>query len=249
MLLLVGRLGYSRRMWRGLTLMLAHLLFTPLLSVAALLLDLLFPHREMTARCARVWGSLMCRAGGAKVRLFGSDNWLTGPAILAANHASAFDVYALMSLMPFPYRFVAKQELFRIPVFGWALRRGGHVALARSGSARDVRVLRQLESAIASHALFLFFPEGERTTDGRLIPFKLGAFHFAIQNQLPVIPVAIRGAQRVQPYPSWRVQPGLIDVEVLPAIPCSGLDRQQLMERTFEALARALPPDQRPAER
>ncbi|MFN7964328.1 MAG: lysophospholipid acyltransferase family protein [Acidobacteriota bacterium] len=234
-------------MLRGILVALTQFLLVPWLALFAWVGETLLPGREITALSGIAWGRAAAFVGNVKFLISGHEQWWgTRPAVVVANHTSAFDILAVMALAPSPYRFVAKKELFKIPVLGQAMRAAGHVPLERSGSARDIRALASLQKALGVKALFMFFPEGSRTEDGRLSSFKGGAFHFAIQNKLPVIPVAICGAHHVQPYPSIKVRPGVIELKVLAPIDPHGLDRATLTQRAYDAIAAALPHDQRP---
>lgn len=234
-------------MLRGILVALTQFLLVPWFALFAWIGETLFPGREVTALSGIAWARAAAWAGNVKFIGSGHEYWRdVRPAVVVANHTSAFDVLIVMALAPSPYRFVAKKELFKIPILGQAMRAAGHVPLQRSGSASDIRALQPLKKALGVKALFMFFPEGARTENGRLSTFKGGAFHFAIQNKLPVIPVAICGAHQVQPYPSMRVRSGLIELKVLPPIDSDGLDRATLTQRAYDAIAAALPHDQRP---
>lgn len=236
-------------MLRGILAFLVYFGVVPLLATIAVAGELLLPGREATAWSGRIWSHAMLLVGGVKLKIAGESIWReTAPAVVVANHTSAYDIFVMMASLPSPYRFVAKKELFQIPLLGWAMRLAGHVPIERSGTAKDVRALDPLAAALAINARFIFFPEGTRTEDGRLSDFKGGAFHFAARHQLPVIPVAICGAQHVQRYPSKRIRPGLIELKVLAPIDPTGRDRVALKQAAFAAIAAALPADQKPVD-
>ena len=128
--------------------------------------------------------------------------------VICANHASLFDIFALLRVLPPPFRFVAKRELVRWPIFGWALRPAGQIIIDRADHARALRTI--AEAALRNiRGQVVFFVEGTRTLTGELQEFKKGAFHFAAGNHLPVLPTAIRGSfEALAKRPWWRLQPG-----------------------------------------
>ena len=134
--------------------------------------------------------------------------------VICANHASLFDILALIRTLPPPFRFVAKRELVRWPIFGWALKPAGQIIVDRSDHGRALRSI--AEAAMRNiRGQVIFFVEGTRSQTGQLQPFKKGAFHFAVGNGLPVLPIAIRGSfAALARRPWWRLQPGN-EIEVL----------------------------------
>lgn len=128
--------------------------------------------------------------------------------VVCANHASIFDILALVRLLPPPFRFVAKRELVRWPIFGWALRPAGQIVIDRSNRAAAIAEIEQTAGS-GVQGQVVFFVEGTRSRDGNLRPFKKGAFHFAREHALPVLPTAICGSHGVLGrVPWWRMRPG-----------------------------------------
>jgi len=134
--------------------------------------------------------------------------------VICANHASVFDIFALIRTLPPPFRFVAKRELVRWPIFGWALKPAGQIIIDRGDHGGALRSI--AEAAMRNiRGQVIFFVEGTRSRTGDLQPFKKGAFHFAVGNRLPVLPIAIRGSfAALAKRPWWRLQPGH-EIEVL----------------------------------
>ncbi len=134
--------------------------------------------------------------------------------VICANHASLFDIFALIRILPPPFRFVAKRELVRWPIFGWTLKPAGQIIVDRADRTRALRSI--AEAAVRNiRGQVIFFVEGTRTLSGELQEFKKGAFHFAVGNRLPVLPTAIRGSfAALAKKPWWRLQPGH-EIEVL----------------------------------
>jgi 1-acyl-sn-glycerol-3-phosphate acyltransferase len=211
--------------------------------------DLLDRALEANARFAGwiaqdVWTSVLLALTGIKLRareLMPID-W-TRTHVICANHASLFDIFALIRLLPPPFRFVAKQELVRWPVFGWALRPAGQIIINRADHRGALRSI--AEAAVRNvRGQVVFFVEGTRTLSGELQEFKKGAFHFAVGNRLPVLPTAIRGSfSALAKRPWWRLRPGH-EIEVLFGAPIdapTGADAvEQLRGATRAAVGSAL---------
>jgi len=162
-----------------------------------------------------LWTSVLLALTGIRlrVRALVPIDW-SRSYVICANHASLLDILALIRVVPPPYRFVAKRELTRWPVFGWALRPAGQIIIDRADRAGALRSI--AEAALRNiRGHVIFFVEGTRTITGGLQEFKKGAFHFAVGNRLPVLPTAIRGSfAALAKRPWWRLQPGH-EIEVL----------------------------------
>ncbi|MCW3014210.1 MAG: 1-acyl-sn-glycerol-3-phosphate acyltransferase [Solirubrobacterales bacterium] len=121
-----------------------------------------------------------------------------GPAVIVANHASLIDILVLFGLFR-PFKWVSKAENFKIPFVGWNMRLNGYVSLVRGDRASVVKMLSLCSRLLAKGSPVLFFPEGTRSKDGQLRPFKEGAFELAIEHQVPLIPVAVHGTGSALP--------------------------------------------------
>jgi 1-acyl-sn-glycerol-3-phosphate acyltransferase len=160
----------------------------------------------------RAWGPSCLWVAGARVEVVRSARLPDGPLIFASNHESALDILALLSVLPRAVRFVAKQELFRVPVFGWYLAWGGHIPVDRGNHARALEALRKAGETIRAGTSLIVFPEGTRSRDGSVLPFKKGPFVVAMEAGVPVVPVAIWGSGRVTPKSAIVVHPGPIRI-------------------------------------
>lgn len=231
-------------------LILVHALTVPPLAALGAVGGALWPRSELASRVARGWGRIALATCGARVTATGMERLTAhGPGVVVADHTSAVDIFLYCSLLPLPFRMVAKKQLFRIPLFGWALSAAGYVPVERTGGRRDVARLRALRWDVDRRALIAFFPEGTRSKNGRLLPFKKGAFATAIREQIPVTPVAIIGAHRVQPAGGIRVSAGPVEFRVLPPCPTVGLsavDVERLRDQVHEQIRAQLPDDQQP---
>ena len=184
-------------------------LATVLFSALALLLGWVPPKGRLVFRIARLWSRGVLFFSG--VRLETSHEAPLDPGssyVLMANHQSLFDIPALLVATPVETRFMAKRSLFQIPLFGWALRAGGFVSIDRrdGGSARTAfaDALHELRSG----ASVLVFPEGTRSDDGRLLPFKRGGLLLALRSGLPVVPIGVSGTLDVQARSSYLIRSG-----------------------------------------
>lgn len=200
------------------------------------------PRRAAICRAApRLWGGGLLRAAGVRVEVEGVEHLRRdGPQVIAANHESWFDVFALAATLPVDYRFVAKQELSRIPLFGAAWLACGHISINREDRHAARESLGEAGRKIREEALtVILFPEGTRSPDGRLLPFKKGAFVLAIQMGVPLVPVGISGSRAVMAKGAWRVRPGIIRIRIGAPIAVEGLalsDRDALLEQGRTAI-------------
>lgn len=199
------------------------------------------------SRASSFWGRAMVRLAGVRVTLEGATREkMDRPLVVVANHQSWFDVFVLGGLLPGRARFVAKEELRRIPLFGAAWETCGHIRVNRGDRAEAVRSLNEAGTRIRDERLnVILFPEGTRSPDGHLLPFKKGAFVLAIQTGVPVLPVGISGSRAVMAKGSFRIQPGEIRVRVGEPIPVEGLttaDRDQLLSRARSEILALMDP-------
>jgi 1-acyl-sn-glycerol-3-phosphate acyltransferase len=175
---------------------------------------------------ARLWARLILMATLVKVDVTGRENLdANGTYVFAANHSSMYDILVLLACLPVQFRWLAKEELFRIPFFGRAMRKCGYIPVNRSDPREGIRSLRQAAKQIKAGASVVIFPEGTRSVDGLIGGFKKGGISLALRAGQPLVPVSISGAHRALPTHSLRVRPGPIKVVIDAPIPTAGLDR------------------------
>ena len=161
-------------------------------------------------------------------------------AVYIVNHQSNFDIPILYSGLPLQFRWMAKQELFNIPLFGLAMKRCGYIPIDRSDRRTAMHSMNVAAQRIAEGASVVVFPEGTRTPDGELQEFKKGGFLIAIKAQVPVIPVAINGSFSVMSKNSLRIHGGAVSMQIFPPIETTGMknaDSVRLMAATRQPLA------------
>lgn len=190
----------------------------------------------------RGWSRALLRASGVTVQVDGLENLTAGGAILAVNHQSNFDIFALLSALPVSIRFVAKRELARIPLLAQAMRSAGHVFIDRGDRRASVEAMRTAAGRMREEGFCLgLFPEGTRSRDGRLGAFKKGSFVLAIETQLPIVPIAVDGGRQLAS--RGRIRPGTIRIQVGPPIPTAGrtpANRDELLAEVRDSVSALL---------
>lgn len=222
--------------------LLVYLLFVPwTLFVIATGVPLSFLSPNYLHSYARFWAKVSLGLAGQRLSVHGQEHLpRQGAVIFMPNHQSNLDILALFAGLPVQFRWLAKQELFRIPLFGLAMRRTDYIPVDRSDRRAAIASMSLAAQRIADGTSIILFPEGTRSSDGDLLPFKKGGFMLALQAQVPIVPVALQGSRESLPKHSWRVRPGRITVQIFPPLPTDGLttaDRERLMEEVRRPLA------------
>jgi 1-acyl-sn-glycerol-3-phosphate acyltransferase len=188
----------------------------------------------------RTWSALLLDVCGIRLHVSGLEHVRSlGSCIYVANHLSFVDVWVLLVALPGSLRFVAKRELFRIPVFGTALRTSGQIRLDRQNRRAAVDAFAEAGQLLRQGHSAVVFPEGTRSLDGSLQPLKKGAFVLAIATQHPVVPVVVRGTFRILPKGGIVPRAGRVEVRIGAPIPTEGLayeDRDALVARAAQAM-------------
>ncbi len=171
----------------------------------------------------------------------GMDKLIPGTNyIFMINHTSALDVLIPLAYLPGVVVYMAKKELFNIPLFGWALHAAGSIPVNRSNRAQAHASVERAAELIKKRSVsVIFYPEGTRSRDGNLGPFKGGGFYLAISSKLPVVPVVIQGADKVIPPDTLSLTPGDINVTITKPIETADLDydeRHTLLEQTRNSI-------------
>ncbi len=200
-------------------------------------------NRRLAWRFAKAQARNLARLCGVRVHVRGAERLGDGPYIFTPNHQSHFDIVALLGYLPGDNRFAAKKDLFREPVLGAVMRTLGMIPIDRSDSEGSIRRLRSLKDRNFS---VVIFPEGTRSRDDSLLPFKKGAFVAAIELGIPIVPVVCRGTTGVMPKGGYlSILPGWVEMTVLEPIATTGLtyeDRDRLRDTVRERIAAALLP-------
>ncbi len=231
---------------RALLVGLTFLLFTPtvggLVVIAALLR---FPDRDGSVYDwgPRVWARALLWAGGVRLYLHNSERMARGAArIYVSNHVSWYDVFALAGVLP-RYKWIAKAELLRIPIFGPAARAAGMSFIERNNRKAAFAQYEKAAASIHQGASVIVCPEGTRGTTYALRPFKKGPFVLAIAAGVPIVPTIVYGTIQVHPKGSRSVRRGDVHVHFLEEISTDALDyseRNPLAQLTWDRMADGL---------
>jgi 1-acyl-sn-glycerol-3-phosphate acyltransferase len=217
-------------------------LYTAVMATLSLLLSLHDPEGRKQHWCASTWSRMIARTVGMSVSVHGAENLRAGESyVFLSTHQSYMDIPAMLGYLPAQLRIAAKREVFQIPFLGWHMRRGGHISINRSSTQEAVETLRRASQEIRPGVSVFLFPEGTRTRDGSLLPFKKGGFKFALQTRLPIIPVSIVGTRQVLPPDSIVFRPGHVRMYLDSPIPTDALDDRhipELMQQVRDAMTK-----------
>jgi len=213
------------------------------LVIVAALLGVKDKPNGLFDKAPRWWSTVILWAAGIKVRVHGLENVVEDePHIFASNHISWFDVPALAKILPH-YKFVAKAELFKVPIFGRGMRAVGMIEIQRENRKAAFGAYDLAADKIREGASVVVFPEGTRGRAYPLRPFKKGPFVLAIAAGVPIVPIIVHGTIEIMPKGSLRVHPGTIDVHLLKPVSTTGYDydhREALMETVRSRMAGAM---------
>lgn len=179
--------------------------------------------RLRTGRSFRRLGRMLSRVNPWKIRITGREHMDSSQVyVIVSNHQSLADI-PLLSHLRLDTKWLAKAELFRVPLFGWMLRMAGDVPVDRSVPRQGARAMLRCAKYLRQHCSVVFFPEGGRSPDGEVQPFNEGAFQLAIREQVPILPLVVEGTGKALPAKTWLWGRSRdIQLRVLEAIPVEG---------------------------
>ncbi|MEA4985948.1 1-acyl-sn-glycerol-3-phosphate acyltransferase [bioreactor metagenome] len=216
------------------------LVLTVLTAVSTIILAPLFPNSPVSHFPARWWSRLICYLLFIRVEVTGLEKLkVTDSYIIAANHQSIFDIFAMYGWLPNIFKWIMKAELRKIPLVGKACESAGHVFIDRSNPIAAQKSLKRAEKQLINGVSVVIFPEGTRTKDGLMSKFKKGAFRIATDLLLPIVPVTIRGSFERLPRNTVYVSPGIIEMIFHDPIDVKLYDAEQtpqLMQDTWHVI-------------
>lgn len=194
---------------------------------------------------ARNWARLLSWLTPMRVNIVGAGNAEPNRSyVVVCNHQSQYDILLVYGFLDLDFKWVMKQELRKIPGLGIGCEKAGHIFIDRSNPRSARAAVAEALVRLGNGVGILFFPEGTRSLDGKLLPFKKGAFRLAIEQQLPVLPVTLVGTRNIMPAKTLKVFPGSATMVIHPAIETRGLSSEQidrLMADAQQTIASALP--------
>ncbi len=223
------------------------IIITPASFIIAVLASVFVRHGNGVHWVARHYSRIVIRLSFSSIQVEGLENITPGKHyIFAANHNSIFDILVLMAFLPVQFRWLAKDNLFSMPIYGWSMSMAGYIPINRSNAREGVRSLKKAAVIISGGVSVIIFPEGTRSKDGLIQDFKRGGFTLATKAGLPIIPISISGTHHVMPTKSFKVTPGPIKLVVGRPIPVLGKDRaeqRRLMEEVRKEMLANFDPD------
>ncbi len=236
-------------MLRTLLAILIALLLIIILGIPFLLYALPTGNTRALYRAGRFGAHMVLWVSGIKLEVRGREKIPSGRAVVfMPNHQSNCDPPAVFVTLP-PVRVLAKKEFFRIPVLGQAMKLYGFIPVDRNHRDRAIRAVQAAAAALRAGHSFLAYPEGTRSLDGRLQPFKKGVFVMAMDAGAPIIPVSISGARRIMPKGSLAVRPGTLHITFHDPVVTQGRapeERTAVMAEVRRAIRSALADDEQP---
>lgn len=168
---------------------------------------------------SRFWCRLLCKLNGVKVKISGQENIVYDrPQIFVSNHQGYFDIFALSGYLPVQIRWVAKASLFKIPFVGWAMSAAGYIPVERGDHKKAYEAFNKTLEKIKEGCSIIIFPEGTRSEDGIIGPFKKGSNLIASRSKSPMVPITIIGSGDIIKKGSAVINPGAIRVIISPPI-------------------------------
>ena len=205
--------------------------------------------KNLSFHCGTAWAWLLCRMNFNWVQVKGRQHVKKGQSyIIMSNHQSHFDILAIYGHWGWQFRWVMKQELRKVPGLGYGCASVGHIFIDRSNREKAIASLKAAKPLLVGGTSVMFFPEGTRSRDGRMLPFKKGGFMMALDLNLPILPVTIRGSRHVLPGKKKMLLPGLIHIQIHEPIDVSAYGhekRDQLMQDVRTVIASKLSPWER----
>lgn len=226
------------------------LLFTLLAGWLTVLVALLTTPRFASRHIAANWAKLLCWMTPVWVTVEGAENADPNKSyVVVCNHQSQYDIFLVYGYLRLDLKWVLKAELRKVPGVGIGCEKAGHIFVDRTNPEQSRKAVKDALERVGDGVGVLFFPEGTRSANGKLRPFKKGAFRVATSQNLPILPVTIIGTRDIQKPKSIFIFPGKIRMVIHPAIEVDGAENAEtirsLITQSRDAISSALPPELR----
>jgi len=203
------------------------ILVTAFMALMVILVSFATAGGDTMHKVARIWAKCILALSNITVTVKGFSNLKPGRSyIYMANHMSNFDIPVLQAYLPVQFRWLAKAELYKIPIFGYAMKRAGYISIDRSDRKSAIESLNKAVKIIRDGVSVVIFPEGTRSNTNKVQPFKKGGFFLAVDSGVPIIPIIIHGTGRIMPKKKMLIKPGNVTLEIEKPITSSDYTRK-----------------------
>lgn len=193
-----------------------------------------------------IWSRLHTFLVPVKLTVLGREHVRPGQSyVIVANHQSTFDIFILYGFLNIDFKWVMKQELRKVPGIGMGCQKVGHIFIDRSNHEAALASINEAKKKIVNGTSVIFFPEGTRSMDGRIMAFKKGAFKMALEMNLPILPVSLNGTRNILPCETLDVFPGRVEMKIHEPVSVEGLTEEDLgplMEKVRHTMIREIEP-------
>lgn len=224
---------------------------TIITAIITIVGSLIFGARFWGYYPAHLWARFCCCIALVRVKVVGRENIDKKTSyIFVANHQGAFDIWSIYGYLNHNFKWLMKKELEKVFMVGPACKRSGHIFVDDSNIHAIKQTIADAESTLKDGMSLVIFPEGSRSWDGKMIPFKRGAFMLASEFKLPVVPITIDGSFRRMPRFTYNITPGTITLTIhKPICPGErGFNTRVLMAQCRQYINSALPPQDKDPE-
>ena len=199
---------------------------TAVFGIIAIIVSFFSRTENVVHIIARIWSKSILFVSGIKVDIEGLTKIDPSKSyIYMSNHRSNFDIPVLLGCLPIQFRWLAKAELFKIPIFGRAMSGAGYVKIDRFNRESAFKSIDEVAAKMRNGISVMIFPEGTRSEDGNIKSFKKGGFVMAVDSGAPVVPVILRGTRSIMSKGSWRIKPGNVILSIEKPIDTTGYTR------------------------
>ena len=208
---------------------------TAFLAVMVIVLSFFKVGGDTVHKVGRIWAKCILSISSITVTVKGLSNLKPGKSyIYMPNHMSNIDIPVLQAYLPVQFRWLAKAELYKIPIFGHAMKSAGYISIDRSDRRSAINSLNQAAKFIRNGVSVIIFPEGTRSRTYNIQPFKKGGFVLAVDSGVSIVPIIIHGTAKIMPRKKISIKPGKVTLEITKPITSSNYTRKtkdDLMEK------------------
>jgi 1-acyl-sn-glycerol-3-phosphate acyltransferase len=200
---------------------------TAFMAAMVILLSFVTLGGDTVHKVGRIWAKCILAISNIKVTVKGFSNLKPGRSyIYMPNHMSNFDIPVLQAYLPVQFRWLAKAELYKIPIFGHAMKRAGYISIDRSDRKSAIESLNLATKIIRNGVSVIIFPEGTRSRTRNIQPFKKGGFFLAVDSGVSIVPIIIHGTELIMPSKKISIKPGNVTLEITKPIKSSNYTRK-----------------------